>query len=209
MTSRPPKIGFELCLLALLACLWGSSYMLIKIAVDTVPPVTLVAMRAGIAALFLFAVMRLRGRRLPHDAKTWKMLLVQSALISVGPWLVLTWGQQYVDSGLAGVLNSTSPIFVFLYTLFLAGTVQASGYKLAGALLGIFGVTLIIGLDALSGVGQDVVAQLAILSGAAMYGWAAIYGNRFTDVSPLTISTGVMIWATLLLAPVSLVVDQP
>lgn len=209
MTVETPRLGLELCLLVLLACLWGSSYMLIKIAVGIIPPITLVAMRAGVAALFLLIVMGFRGRRLPRDFATWKLFLVQAFLTGIGPWLVLTWGQQYVDSGLAGVLNSTSPIFVFFYTLILAGTAQASGYKLAGALLGIFGVTLIIGLDVLAGVGKDVLAQLAVLSGAAIYGAAAIYGKRFAAISPLTTSTGVMILTAMILTPLSLYLDRP
>lgn len=209
MAVETPKLWFELCLLMLLACLWGSSYMLIKIAVTAIPPITLVTMRAGIAAFFLLIIMGLRGRQLPRDFATWKLFLIQAFLTGIGPWLVLTWGQQYVDSGLAGVLNSTSPIFVFFYSLFLTGTAQAAGYKLAGALMGIFGVTLIIGLDALSGVGKDVLAQLAVLSGAAIYGAAAIYGKRFADISPLTTATGVMVLTALVLAPLSLYLDRP
>jgi drug/metabolite transporter (DMT)-like permease len=209
MASDSPKLGFELLLLVLLACLWGSSYMLIKIAVTAIPPITLVAMRAGIAALFLLLVMRLRGRQLPRDTGTWKMLLVQSFLTGIGPWLVLTWGQKFVDSGLAGVLNSTSPIFVFFYSLLLFGRDSATAQKLVGALLGIIGVAMIIGVDVLSGIGQDVIAQLAILSGAAMYGWAAIYGRQFAEISPLTTSAGVMILTAVILTPISLIVDQP
>jgi drug/metabolite transporter (DMT)-like permease len=204
-----PHLGFEFALLVLLAFLWGSSYLLIKIAVASIPPVTLIAMRVAVAAVFLLVVMRIQKTQLPRDRWTWKMLLVQAFLNSIGAWTVLAWGQQYVDSGLAGVLNSTAPIFVFFITLLFARHETLNGWKLAGALLGIFGVVLIIGVDALDGIGRDVVAQLAVLLGAFMYAGAAIHGKRFAHLSPTATSAGTMIWATAWLVPLSLIVDGP
>lgn len=81
-----------------------------------IPPVTLIALRVFGAAIFLMMVMGVRTEKLPRDAKTWRMLLLQVVFNSIGAWTVLAWGQQFVDSGLAGVLNSTSPIFVFFIT---------------------------------------------------------------------------------------------
>ncbi|SNZ19563.1 DMT family transporter [Cohaesibacter gelatinilyticus] len=114
MTSPNPRM--ELALLALLALLWGSSYLFIKMAVTEIPPITLIALRVFGAAVFLIIVMRIRSEKLPRDSKTWRMLFLQAIFNSIGAWSVLAWGQQYVDSGLASVLNSTSPIFVFLIT---------------------------------------------------------------------------------------------
>lgn len=208
-TIAKPHLVFELALLALLALLWGSSYLLIKIAVASIPPFTLIAMRVAVAAAFLLVVMRVQKTQLPRDRRTWKMLLVQAFLNSIGAWTVLAWGQQYVDSGLAGVLNSTAPIFVFFITLFFVRHETLNGWKLAGALLGVFGVVSIVGVDALNGIGQDVVAQLAVLLGAFMYAGAAIHGKRFAHLSPTVTSAGTMIWATAWLVPLSLIVDRP
>ena len=107
----------ELALLGLLALLWGSSYLFIKVAVAEIPPITLIAFRVAVAALSLLLVLSWRREKLPRDGKTWRMLLLQSFFNSIGAWTLLAWGQQYVDSGLASVLNSTSPIFVFLFTV--------------------------------------------------------------------------------------------
>jgi drug/metabolite transporter (DMT)-like permease len=201
--------AFELALLGLLACTWGSSYLFIKLALVSIPPVSLIALRVAIAALFLLAAMRLQGERLPKGAATWRMLLVQAFFNSIASWTLLAWGQQYVDSGLAGVLNSTAPLFVFFITLLVTRHEALSGWKLAGAALGVAGVVLVTGTQALGGLGRESAAQAALLAGAFLYGCAAIYGKRFAHLSPTVAAAGTMIWATLWLVPLSLAVDQP
>jgi drug/metabolite transporter (DMT)-like permease len=204
--ENPP---YELALLGLLAGLWGSSYLLIKMAVTTIPPITLIALRVSIAAAFLLMVMRYQGARFPKEWSTWRMLLIQAFFNSIASWTVLAWGQQYVDSGLAGVLNSTSPIFVFFITLLFTRHEAASTWKLAGTLLGVTGVVLIVGLDALRGIGQQIAGQFAILLGALLYAGAAIHGKRFSSIPPTVTAAGTMIWATVCLGPLSLAVDRP
>ena len=117
--THPPVVNrtIEFSLLGVLALLWGSSYLLIKLALASIPPFTLIAVRVTIAAVLLLTVVRVRSEHLPRNAATWRGFVVQAFLNSIGAWTVLAWGQQYVDSGLAGVLNSTSPLFVFLLTL--------------------------------------------------------------------------------------------
>ena len=137
--KKPENLQYELALLGLLASLWGSSYLLIKIAVATIPPITLIAMRVSFAAVFLLMVMWYQGARFPRDWSTWRKLLIQAFFNSIASWTVLAWGQQYVDSGLAGVLNSTSPIFVFFITMLFTRHEAVTGWKLAGALLGVIG----------------------------------------------------------------------
>src|SRR5690606_5676983 len=97
----------------------GSSYLFIKLALAEIPPVTLIAIRVGLAAAFLLAILRGQGGALPRDGRTWRLLTIQAFLNSVAAWTLLAWGQQYVDSALAGVLNSTSPLFVVLIGMVL------------------------------------------------------------------------------------------
>jgi drug/metabolite transporter (DMT)-like permease len=192
-----------------LALLWGSSYLLIKIAVAEIPPITLIAVRVTIAAAFLLAVMSWRGESLPRDAKTWRMLFVQAVLNSIAAWTLLAWGQQYVDSGLASVLNSTSPIFVFFITLLFTGHEAVNFRKLLGACLGVTGVVLIVGFDALNGLGQQVAGQLAVLAGALLYAGAAIYGRKFAYLPATVTAAGTMLWAAICLVPASLFLERP
>lgn len=207
MTS--PNLRTEVPLLALLALLWGSSYLFIKLAVAEIPPVTLIALRVLGAAIFLMIVMGMRAEKLPRDRRTWRMLLLQAILNSIGAWTILAWGQQFVDSGLASVLNSTSPIFVFLITSLVTRHETLGGRKLVGAVLGMLGVILIVGVDALRGLGSQVAGQIACLIGAALYAGAAIYAKRLGHISAVATAIGTMIWASIVLVPVALVLDRP
>ncbi len=201
--------AIELALLVLLALLWGSSYLFLKVAVTEIPPVTLIALRVSGAAAILTLIMMLRREHFPRESGVWRMLFVQSFLNSTGAWVVLAWGQQYVDAGLASVLNSTSPIFVFVFSAIIANTISSDKRKLLGTAFGITGVLLIVGIDALKGFGDHITGQLACLVGAAMYAGAAIYGRRFSGLGPVVTSASIMCIATATLVPLSFVIDQP
>lgn len=207
--KQMPNLKTELALLGLLALLWGSSYLFIKVAVAEIPPLTLIAVRVAGAACFLLVVMKLRLQKLPTRSDTWRKLLVQAFLNGIGAWTVLAWGQQYVDAGLAGVLNSTSPIFVFLITALVTRHESIAIRKLSGAIIGIMGVVLIMGVEALADIGQQIPGQLACLFGAFLYACAAIYGKRFSSLSAVTTAAGTMIWSTIVLVPIALIVDRP
>lgn len=199
---------FELALLGLLAALWGSSYLLIALAVETIGPVTLVAARVTIAASVLILVARLQGHRLPRDRATWAMLSIQAFLNSYGAWTLLAWGQRYVESGLAGVLNSTAPIFVILISVGLLGR-SMPWRRLMGAFVGLAGVVLIMGPEVLGGLGGQALAQAAVLAGAVLYACAALYGQRFAHLPPVVTAAGTMIVASVVLIPAALVIEQP
>jgi drug/metabolite transporter (DMT)-like permease len=208
-TPRTESRATELALLCLLALLWGSSYLLIKVALAAIPPFTLIAIRVVIAAALLLIVVGLRGEQLPRDRTAWRNLVVQAFFNSIGAWTVLAWGQQYVDSALAGVLNSTSPIFLFLLTLLWVRQEPVTVRKAVGAALGLIGVLLLVGVDALAGIGQQVAAQLAILLGAFLYGCAALNGRRFAASPPTVTAAGTMLCAATVLVPAALVIERP
>lgn len=210
MTTKPDTpFAFEIFLLGMLALLWGSAYLFTKIAVATLPPITLIAIRVSIAAVFLSCVIYWKQEQFPRDWRTWKMLFVQAVFNSIGAWTILAWGQQFVDVGLASVLNSTSPIFVFFITVAFTRHETTNVFKLYGALLGLFGVILIIGFDVLAGLGQQIFGQLAILLGSVLYAGSAIYGKNFGHLPTTVTAAGTMIWATIFLVPLSLIIDKP
>lgn len=209
MLPTKPNLVTEFALLALLALLWGSSYTFIKIAVAEIPPFTLIATRVTIAAILLLFITHWRGEKLPRDPKTWKMLFIQAIFNSIGAWTILVWGQQYIDSGLASVLNSTSPIFVFFITLFVTRHEQINSLKLIGSCIGVLGVILIVGVESLNGLASQLLGQLAALTGAFLYACGAIYGKKFNHLSGTITATGTMLWATICLVPLSLIIDKP
>ena len=121
-SGKPHAPAFEWALLAVLATCWGASYTFIKIGVATIPPVTLIAARTLVAGLLLLAVLRMRGVALPCDAATWRRFVLQACLNSVLPFTLIAWAERSVDAGLATILNSTSPIFIFLLGLGVGGS---------------------------------------------------------------------------------------
>ena len=207
--SRYPSIAVELTLLLALATLWGGSYTFIKLGVATIPPVTLIAARTAIAGLLLLAIMHSRGLRLPADAVTWRRFLFQACLNSVIPWTLIAWAERSLDAGLATILNSTSPVFTFFLTLAIARHEVLTLRKLFGVVAGFVGICLIVGVQALSGLGEQLVAQLATIAATVCYAGAAIFSRGFKGLDPFAPAAGSLLAGAAILVPVSLVVDQP
>ncbi|WP_332692012.1 DMT family transporter [Bosea sp. (in: a-proteobacteria)] len=199
----------EMVLLLVLATLWGASYSFIKIGVETIPPVTLIAARTLIAGAILLVVIRLRGLALPRDFAIWRRFAIQACLNSAIPFTLIAWAETSVDAGLAAILNAGSPIFAFLLSMLLFRAEAASGRKLFGVAAGMLGVCLIIGVEALSGFGRELMAQLALVAAAACYGGAALFGRSFKGLDPIMPAAGSLICGAAILVPLSLVFDRP
>ena len=207
--SNKTNIIVELGLLLLLATLWGASYSFIKIGVATIPPITLIAARTLIAGLILLVIIRLRGLKLPSDVATWKRFLFQACLNSVVPFTAIAWAEQTTEAGLAAILNSTTPIFTFLITLLITRHEAVTSRRLFGVAAGLAGTCLIIGVQALSGLGSELWAQLAIVAATVCYAGAAIFGRNFKGLDPMLPAAGSLICGAIILIPLSLIVDQP
>jgi drug/metabolite transporter (DMT)-like permease len=207
--TGPTNRTLDLCLLLTLATLWGASYTFIKVGVETISPVTFIAGRTLIAAGLLLAVLRWRSVRLPTDRTTWAHFLFQACLNSVVPYTLIAWGQLTVDASLATILNSTSPIFAFMLTALVTRHEPVTARRLFGVVAGIAGIVLIVGVEALGGLGRDLLAQLAIVAATVCYAGAAIFGHRFGRFDPAVPAAGSMLSGAVLLLPASLVIDQP
>lgn len=207
-TARSGHLTDLACLL-LLATLWGGSYSFIKLGVETIPPITLIAARTLIAGALLLVVIRLRGLTLPRDPVIWLRFLIQACLNSAVPFTLIAWAETSVDAGLATILNAGSPIFAFLLSLLLFRAEAAVGRKLLGVAAGMCGVCLIIGVEALSGFGRELWAQLALVAAAACYGGAALFGRNFKGLDPIMPAAGSLICGAAILLPLSLLVDRP
>lgn len=209
MTTEPPNVTKELALLLALSTLWGASYSFIKIGVETIPPVTLIAARTCIAGALLLAVIRWRGLRLPKDITTWRRFLFQACLNSVVPFTLIAWAEQTTDAALATILNSTSPIFAFLLTALVTRHEAVTGRKLFGVGAGVVGICLIVGLQAFAGLGRELSAQLAIVAATVCYAGAAIFGKTFKGLDPIMPAAGSLICGAAVLIPVGLVAERP
>lgn len=199
----------DLGLLAMLAVLWGASYTFIKIGVETIPPVTFIAARTLIAGGILFSIIRWRGLVMPLDAATWRRCAFQACLNSVVPFTLIAGAERTVDAGLATILNSTSPIFTFLLTALITRHEPVTTRKLVGVGAGIVGICLIVGTEALGGIGHELWAQLAIVVATVCYAGAAIFGRGFKGMNPMVPAAGSMLCGAVMLVPLSLVADRP
>jgi len=199
----------DYALLLALACCWSSTYPLTKIGLGSIPPITFISARSLIAAFFLLAILYARGMRLPTDPNAWKLFAQQQTINSTIPFLLITWAQQYVPASSTVVLASTTPIFAFLITWGITRHEPATLLKLVGAILGLAGTAVIIGLDALGSLDTNILAEIMILLATISFACATIFGLRLSDYNPMIVAAGSLLFGGCLLLPLSLIVDHP
>ena len=201
----------EWAMLVGLSILWGGSFFFTRVALTGLPPFTLVALRVGLAALVLNLVIVLRGARLPRDSAIWAAFLGMGLLNNVVPFSLIVWGQTQIASGLASILNATTPLFTVAIAHVATADERMTGNRLAGVVIGFAGVAVMVGPDAVTGLGGALLAQLAVLGAALSYAIASIFGRRFRRmaVPPLMVATGQITASTLLILPIALTVDRP
>jgi drug/metabolite transporter (DMT)-like permease len=157
----------------------------------------------------LLIVLRLRGLSLPRDRASWRLFATQAALNSVLPFTLIAWAELTLDAGLAAILNSTTPIFTFLITIAITHHEPANWRKACGVIAGMAGICLIIGLEALNGLGHELFAQLAIILATISYAGASIFGRNFRHMDPMMPAAGSMLAGAVVLIPLSLAIDRP
>ena len=199
----------NLAMLLLLATLWASAFILIKIAVVEVPPLTLIASRTLIASMILLGVMALRGIKLPRDPDVWRRFMIQASLNSVVPFALIAWAESHVDAGLAVILGSNAPIFAVLLALLFVRHESPTLRQGLGIMIGLAGICLVIGVNALGGLGKDVAAQLALVLATVAFGAAVLFGRNFNGLDSIVPAAGSLLCGACVLVPASLIVDHP
>lgn len=208
----PPRLTLtDWLLLLFLSILWGGSFFFIGVAVKALPPSTIVFARVFIAAIALHIVLRAMGVRFPIDAASWRAFFGMGLLNNAIPFCLIVWGQTQIASGLASILNATTPLFTVIVAHFLTADEKLTRNRAIGILTGLAGVVILIGPQALAGLGNDVVAQLAVLGAALSYAFAGIWGRRFKRMGmpPLATAAGQVTASSCLMLPIALVVDRP
>ena len=197
-------------ILAVLSVMWGCAFFFLAIQLRALPPFTIVLLRVGLAALLLLGWAAITGLKLPGP-KLWPAFVVLALLNNVIPFALYGFAQQSITSGLAGILNATTPLWGVLVAHLFTPDERATPAKVAGVLLGFAGVVAMIGGDALAGVGRDLIAQLACLGATLCYAFAAIWSRRFgaAGITPVGVATGQLAAATAVMLPLALIVDRP
>jgi drug/metabolite transporter (DMT)-like permease len=208
MMGRRPVIHW-LLLLSLVA-MWGSSFMLTKVSVAAIPPSIVVAGRLAIAAVLLFGALVIAGRRLPGWGRHWLFFIAMALVGNCIPFWLISWGQQGIDSGLAGILMAVMPLTTLVLAhLFVEGE-RLNRSRVAGFLIGFCGIVILVGPEAaleFEAGGSVLVSELAVLAGAVCYAVATIVARRRPKSDALVAASGVMIAAAAIMAPVAAVSD--
>ncbi len=196
-------------LLILLSVLWGGSFFFVELALVGFGPFTLVTGRVGLGALALLIFVYATGHRMPRSAGLWGAFVVMGALNNLIPFTLIAWGQVYIDSGLAAILNATTPLFTVLLAHVLTSDERLTAGKLLGVVFGLIGVAVLIGPDALNGLSVQGIGQIAVLIAALSYGFAGIFGRRFKEIPPAVSAAGMLTTSTFMVAPLALLIEHP
>ena len=203
--------GFEWMLLVLLSVVWGGSFFFNGIALREIPTLSIVTAIVGLAALALLFLMKMLGQGIQLNRQILKAFFGMSFLNNVVPFSLIVWGQQHIASGVASILNATTPLFTMLVAHWFTTDEKINPRRLLGVLTGMGGVGLMMGLDSMESSGFHLLGQSAILLAAFSYGLAGVYGKRFAqlEIPPLATATGQLCASSMILIPLTLWIDQP
>jgi drug/metabolite transporter (DMT)-like permease len=198
-------------ILLVLAVIWGGAFLFIGVAVRHVDPLTYVWLRLTIAAAAMWTFIRFKGEKLGLPRQVWGSILLLALLNNALPFTLFGWGQTHIASGLASILNATTPIWGVVVAHVLTQDERVTPRKLAGVLLGFAGVATMIGPTLLSNIGSDALAQLACVAASLSYALAAVWARRFKrmGLKPMAVTTGQLTAGALMMLPLALLVDRP
>jgi drug/metabolite transporter (DMT)-like permease len=209
-TQETAPTPFDWLLFVVIVAVGGSSFAMIRGAVESVPPVAITVGRLWIGAIFLYIVMRQAGRRLPplrrpetprHVNPEWWWIIAISVIGYVGPFTIFPWAQQYIDSGLAGIYMAFMPIWTVFLAAFFAGE-SFNGRKIVGFLMGFAGVVILIGPAVIGeAAATSIVAQIALLVATFGYAIAAVITRRAPPIRPRAFAAATLICAAILSTP--------
>ena len=206
-----PRLGrTEWLLLGALGLIWGSAFLFIKVAVGSFDPFTYVWLRLSFAAVALVIILRMSGRRLALPLGVWAAVGLLALLNNVVPFLLFGWGQRHIASGLAAILQATTPIFGVLAAHFLTADEKITPARLIGVVIGFAGVATMIGPQITGEGGNHLLAQLGCLLASLLYALAGIFARRFKalGVAPMELAAAQFVAGAILLAPVALTLGQ-
>lgn len=193
----------------LLGVIWSSSFMWIKIGLQEIGPVTLVAFRVMFGVLYSIAVIIMQKTSIPKDVKTLKPLLILGITNIAAPFFLITWGEKFVDSTVAAILDSTVPLFTIFIAHFLLPDDKMTVPKVLGLLAGFCGVIVLLSKDLSSSTGT-LLGQAAVVLASAFYAGSAVYIRKTTENIPVILRSGVPLFsASLIMWPSLFIIESP
>lgn len=196
-------------MLLLLGLLWGGSFFFARVAVQHIPPITLAFLRFVIAALCLHIFIAGRYNIYRELRARWPSFVLLGLINNAIPHTCIFLGQTYIGAGLASILNATTPIWTVIIAHFLTADERLNGVKIAGTLTGLAGTVLLFSPHIADKAGVPLWALILPVVAAVSYGFAAIFARRFRGVAAPVISAGQLTASTIIMLPVTMIVDQP
>jgi drug/metabolite transporter (DMT)-like permease len=198
------------CLLFLLSLLWGSAFYLIAVGLRGFPPLTLVDLRLAVGALALYPIMRWRGLTLPREPAWWLRFGLLSLAGNLLPFSLISWAETRIASAQAGLLMALMPITTLVLAHFFVSGETITPRRLSGVLLGLLGVTVLIGGNVVENMGDgQLLAQLAVLAATVGYAVNAVYTKTLPRIDNIVVATGTLAAGAVLLLPWALYLEQP
>ena len=202
--------GIHWVMLGYLCMAWGFAFLLIAVALESFPPLTVVTLRLLVGAIMLYLLMRWQGLSLPRELRWWVYFALLSIMGNLIPFGLIAWAETHISSGQAGLLMALMPISTMVLAHFFIPHEQLTARRLSGVVAGFLGVAVLIGGDGLAGLGgAGLVAQLAVIGATFSYAVNTVYAKRLPPRNGLVMATGSLIVGTLIILPFSLVIDQP
>lgn len=199
----------NIILWVLLAFIWGSSYLAIKIGIESIRPLTLVAMRMLIGTIILLVILRAQRLSLPRDLASWKVLTISGLFGSIIPFSLISYGELHVESGLAALLMGIAPVVTILLAPLAHKDDRLTKHSLIGIGFGIIGLLVLFGPAVLNGFGRHIIGQLAVLGAALCYAFTTLYVRKYANLPAVTMSAGSMLIGTIIIVSAALILDPP
>ena len=201
----------EWTMLVLLSMLWGGSYYFVEIALLEWSPMLIVGVRVVIASVVIWGIVLAAGLPVPRSLSAWTAFFWMGLLNNIFPFLLIVWGQKEIESGLAGILTAAAPIFSVIVAGVWLKDEPVTRPKLLGAVLGLFGVAVLIGPKAFAGLDVNLLAQVAVLGGALSYAFAGVYARRFTrmNIDPVVAAAGQLLMSSFIMILLVFAFDAP
>jgi drug/metabolite transporter (DMT)-like permease len=191
-------------MLVLLSVFWGGSFFFTEIALLGFQPFSIVFLRVVFAAIILMGVVYLSGQRMPSSFRVWGAYFVMGALNNAILFSLIVWGQTHIDSGVASILNATTPIFTVLLAHFLTSDERLTNRKSLGVIIGFVGVYVMMQPELKDGFSWRGLGLIAVLGAAVSYAFAGIFGKRFKQTTPLVNSAGMLTCSSVIMLPLVL-----
>jgi len=212
--THPEITGKSWAMLLTLGLMWGATFMVIEIALRGITPFWLAAARIGFASLLLVAIWLVRGPRLFHTrapVSAWGWLAFIGMFSTAVPFMLLSWGQETVTSGFAGVSMATVALMVLPLAHLLVPGERMTWRKSAGFLIGFAGITLLVGPGAFtsSGIEGETAGRLACLAAAACYAISSVQMQRLPAVDPIGLAAVQLMFGSALVIPTAVLVEGP